>query len=271
MSPVRDGTTIVREPRREGEGFPLHVLEPWTELRPGLVAGITGAGASAEGEPSDFGLTTAPSAWALFQRLEALGRQLGLPGVAVGRQVHGDAVTCLDPTPEGGIRVPGPGDGLITGGEGLLLVVTAADCVPVYLLDRDGTGLGLLHAGWRGTAAGVLRSGLRAMEARFGVEPDRLRLHLGPAICGDCYEVGPEVPRALGRPAPEGDVLRLDLREELRRRAGEHGVPEEAVSASAWCTRCDADHFHSHRGKGERAGRMAAFLGWRARPESPRG
>lgn len=263
---MREASGVVREPRREGGGFPLHELEPWAERFPGLVAGLTGAGRDGDGEPADFGFTTAPSPWALCRRLEALGRQLGLPGVAVGRQVHGNAVTCLDATPEGGLRIPGAGDGLLTRDEGLLLVVTAADCVPVYLLDADGHGLGLLHAGWRGTAAGVLRSGVRAMSARFGTDPSRLRVHLGPAICGRCYEVGPEVVRALGRRAPKGGKVRVDLREELRRRAGGLGVPSEAVTTSAWCTRCDADHFHSHRGKGEEAGRMAAFLGWDARP-----
>lgn len=269
MSPPGGGAGTVREPRREGGGFPLHVLEAWTDRFPGLVAGITGAGSTPAGVPADFGLTTAPSPWALLERLEALGGQLDLPAVAVGRQVHGDAVTCLEPTPEGGVRVPGACDGLITGGVGLLLVVTAADCVPVHLLDAGGRGLGLLHAGWRGTAAGVLRSGVRAMGGRFGTDPARLLVHLGPAICGECYEVGPEVLRALGRPVPDADVPRLDLRGELRRRAVELGVPGDAVTSSAWCTRCDADQFHSHRGKGERAGRMAAFLGWQARAEVP--
>lgn len=262
----------VREVRRGEDGFPLFALEAWTDRFPGLEAGITGAGRSPAGEPADFGLATAPSPWVLFQRLEELGTQLGFPGVAVGRQVHGDAVTCLEPTPEGGLRVPGTTDGLLTGGGGLLLVVTAADCVPVYLLDPDGGGLGLLHAGWRGTAAGVLRSGVRAMTARFGTDPSRLLVHLGPAICGGCYEVGPEVLEALGgAEAPAEGTLRVDLRDALRGRAAELGVPAERVTASAWCTRCDADHFHSHRGTGEAAGRMAAYLGWRSRPEAPTG
>lgn len=265
MTDAPRATDVLREPRRAGEGFPLHVLESWTESYPGLVAGVTGVGRGAGGEPADFGLATAPSPWALFRRLESLGEQLGFPGVAVGRQVHGNAVTCLEPTPEGGLRVPGATDGLLTSGRGLLLVVTAADCVPVYLLDPERGALALLHAGWRGTAAGVLRSGLRAMAARFGSEPAGLRLHLGPAICGTCYEVGPEVLEALGREAPRDRPGHVDLREELTRRAEEGGVPRGRITTSGWCTRCDADHFHSHRGKGDAAGRMAAFVGWRSR------
>jgi len=256
----------LREERRAGEGFPVLALRPWEEEFPGLAAGITAAGRTADGEPADFGLTTAPSPWALFRRLDRLAGQLGFPAAAVGRQVHGDAVTCLAATPDPGLRVPGETDGLLTWSPGLLLTVTAADCVPVYLLDPESGGLGLLHAGWRGTAAGILESGVRAVEARFGAPPGRLRIHLGPAICGACYEVGPEVPRALG--IADGDAggrCRVDLRGVLRRRAGELGVAEEAVTASTWCTFCDPDHFHSYRGSADRAGRMAAYLGWRHR------
>lgn len=261
---------VCREERSEEKGFPLMVNLSWEESFPGLAAGITAAGEGAGGEPADFGLTTAGTPWAWFRRFEALGDQLGFPAAAVGRQVHGDAVTCLSPAPEPGLRVPGETDGLVTSATGLLLTVTAADCVPVYVVDPASGGLGLLHAGWRGTASGVLESGLRAMRARFGADPARVHLHLGPAICGECYEVGPEVPDALGldaeRPAAtqEGRTT-VDLRSELVARALALGVPRERISRSPWCTRCGPDHFHSYRGKGESDGRMAAYLGWRRR------
>ena len=257
----------VRERRTSGpeHAFPTRVLASWTGRFEGLAAGITLRGAGPDGAPADFGLTTAPSAWALHVRLERLAAQLGFPGVAVARQVHGAALVCLEATAEGGVRVPGEADGLLTSDEGLLLVVTAADCVPVYLLDPASGGLGLLHAGWRGVAAGVLAAGLRAMRARFGSPAERLLLHLGPAICGGCYEVGPEVVEALGGRggAPAGHA---DLRAVLADRAAGRGVRPDRTSRSAWCTRCAADQFHSHRGKGEDAGRMAAFVGWRSRP-----
>lgn len=255
---------------RGGGAYPTLPVPGWSDATPGLVAGITLRGEPGADPEADFGLTTAPSAWTLLERLEALGRQLGFPSVAVARQVHGDAVVCLEATPEGGVRVPGEADGLLTGSERLLLVVTAADCVPVYLVDPASGGLGLLHAGWRGTAAGVLRAGVRAMRARFGSRPERLRMHLGPAVCGDCYEVGPEVLRALGRsPAGGGGEApgHVDLRAVLREQAGELGLEPGRTSVSERCTRCESDQFHSHRGRGERAGRMAAFVGWHRRPD----
>lgn len=266
-STAASARTVREVPRRDGH-YPLFVHPEWEEEFPGLAAGVTAAGRGADGEPADFGLTTAPSPWALFRRFDRLGGQLGFPAAAVGRQVHGAAVTCLSPTPEPGLRIPGETDGLISDGEGLLLTVTAADCVPVYAVDPGSGGLGIFHAGWRGIAAGVLEAGLRAMRARFGCRPSDLRVHLGPAICGACYEVGEEVVRALdvddvrddgtGRPG-------VDLRGVLAARARELGADPGAVTRSAWCTRCSADHFHSHRGTGDEAGRMAAFLGWRRR------
>lgn len=244
-------------------GFPVLEEAGWSKA-PGLVSGITLRGEGPDGVPADFGLTTTPSAWALVERLEALGRQLGFASVAVARQVHGDAVVCLSGTPEGGVRIPGEADGLITDAERLLLVATAADCVPVYLVDPGTGGIGLLHAGWRGVAAGILRSGVRSMGARFGTPPGRLRAHLGPGICGDCYEVGPEVLRALGRGGRASG--HVDLRTVLAEQARSLGLEEERVSVSGRCTRCRSDQFHSHRGRGERAGRMAAFIGWHRRP-----
>ena len=244
-------------------GFPILAESGWSGAA-GLVAGISLRGEGPGGTPADFGLTTTPSAWALLERLEALGRQLGFPAVAVARQVHGDAVACLSATPEGGVRIPGEADGLITDAERLLLVVTAADCVPVYLADPATGGIGLLHAGWRGIAAGVLRAGVRSMRARFGSPSGRLRAHFGPAICGDCYEVGPEVLRALGREG--GSPGHVDLRAVLVDRARSLGLNEGRISVSSHCTRCRSDQFHSHRGRGERAGRMAAFVGWHRRP-----
>lgn len=270
VPPADDGerATELREPGGPGEpdAFPVRRVAPWMERHDGLVAGLTVRGEGVAGEPADFGFTTAPSASVFHRRFESLASQLGFPAVAVPRQVHGDAVVCLEATPEGGVRVPGEADALVTGDAGLLLAVTAADCVPVYLHDPTSGGLGLAHAGWRGLAAGVLRAAVRAMGGRFGVDPGSLRVHLGPGICGECYRVGPEVLRALGRPAPEGGG-RVDLRDELERRARSLGVRARHTSRSAWCTRCRADQFHSHRGRGERAGRMAAYLGWRHRPE----
>lgn len=245
----------LREVRRPGEPFDRFVLAGWEDAFPGLVAGVTAATGGA-----DFGFTTAPSAWEHVGRARGLASQLGFLRIAMVRQEHGNAVLEVPGGSWEGLLVAGDADGLVVDREDVLACVTAADCVPIYLLDPVRGRAALLHAGWRGAAAEILEAGVEALEERGG-DPTTWRVHLGPAICGSCYEVGDEVLRAFGLPGGQGS--HLDLRHLLARRAVAAGVPEGRVSRSEWCTRCSLDQFHSHRGKGARAGRMAAYLGWK--------
>ena len=151
-----------------------------------------------------------------------------------------------------------------------MLCVTIADCTPVYLLALDRASerplsVSLLHAGWRGTAAGILAKGVELLRASA---PASLRLcaHLGVSICGPCYEVGSEVLDAM---APWADDQRgaassqqpaakgyLDVRRVLEKQAKALGIGE--ITVSEHCTR-HGEGWYSHRG-GD-AGRMVAYLG----------
>lgn len=224
------------------------------------MAGITavpqGAGAGSE---ADFGLTTGGSSRDVERRYEMLAIATGMRSSVVARQVHGTRIVEADSSSGGGSRVVGEADGLVTSARGVLLAVTAADCVPVFIVDLEGRGIALLHAGWRGAAGGMLEAGLSMLKARFGVVPADVTLYLGPSICGACYEVGAEVLRAFRRDA--AGPAKLDLRAELAQEAVRSGVSAERVVQSQWCTRCGPVHLHSHRARGVKAGRMAAFLG----------
>jgi copper oxidase (laccase) domain-containing protein len=131
--------------------------------------------------------------------------------------------------------------------------VTVADCVPVYVAHPAGA-VALLHSGWRGTVAGILARAVGALAAR-GLAAAELRVLLGPAICGACYEVSPDVyaqltGRAVGRPTP------VDLRAVIASHARALGVRE--VLATDACTRCDNEVYYSHRA-GD-AGRQVGVL-----------
>jgi YfiH family protein len=128
----------------------------------------------------------------------------------------------------------------------VLLAVSLADCVPVFLADPMRGVVALLHAGWRGAAAGILEVGLSVLGDRFGSRAEDLALHLGPSICGECYEVGPEVFDALGAPIPDCPD-RLDLRAILARRAVSAGIRTDEITFSGACTRCGDSSFFSHR------------------------
>ncbi|MGD2215402.1 MAG: polyphenol oxidase family protein [Gemmatimonadales bacterium] len=237
----------------------LRVFEhaDWAARFPDLIQGITGRArefdfGSGELKPADDdgGFS---DGWALLRDLSGIDR------VARCRQVHGaDVLTYDDPHPAG-VAVLGRGDAIVTDQAGVLLAVTVADCVPVFILDPQRRLLGLAHAGWRGTAAGIVRSTLEVMH-RLGANTASLYVHLGPAICGDCYEVGPEVQVALGG---SREARHVDLRAHIARGFAAAGIDRERLTASTACTRCDSGSFFSYRG-GDRGRRMCAFLGWSA-------
>lgn len=222
----------------------------WLARFPDLLQGVTGR------DPTlDFGNGQArENGWT------RLLRTADVPSIARCRQVHGATVCHCDGIPSPGISVLGEADAIVSAQPGVLLSVTVADCVPVFFVDPDCRALGLAHAGWRGAAAGVVQSTLAAIRT-LGASPNSLYVHLGPAICGACYEVGPEVPAALGG-LPE-TTRHVDLRAHIARAIVESGIDVSRITSSASCTRCDAGSFYSYRG-GDRGRRMAAFLGWAA-------
>lgn len=211
------------------------------------------------GSESDFGLTTGGHERDVALRYEKLRVAMGMDSSVVARQVHGVQVLEAGSTVRGGSRVVGRGDGLITSEKGILLAVTAADCVPVFVADVSGRCIALLHAGWRGAAGGILEAGLSEIERRYRVPSHDLAVYLGPAICQSCYEVGADVLRAFTMDGT--GQTHVDLHGELARRAEAAGVPADRVRRSEWCTRCGPVNLYSHRAQGAGAGRMAAFLG----------
>jgi YfiH family protein len=234
---------------------PRYGLADWRE-RWGIVAGITGRG-DGPVPGFDLGLWTREPVgevmerWLLFRRAEA-----GFDRFVLGHQVHGASIAW---------HVRGAGwtwleglDGHLTRDAGVLLLITVADCVPVYMA-VPGKAVGLLHAGWRGTAAGILPRGIALIATGADVAPSEIVMHLGVSICGSCYEVGSEVMMACGVATEGPGPWHLDLRRLLADQARCAGVGE--ITVSAWCSAHDRSRFYSHRASGGRDGRMVAFVG----------
>ncbi len=161
--------------------------------------------------------------------------------MASAHQVHGAKVITHAPGWDGWLRIDAA-DGHATAHHDTAMVVTVADCVPVFIGHPNGASA-LLHAGWRGTANGVLGAGILALKV-LGCHPADLVVHLGPAICGACYEVGPDVYAQLMRRTID-HAAPVDLRALLADQARIAGVRQ--VEISAWCTRCHNERFYSHR------------------------
>jgi YfiH family protein len=242
------------------EGVPRYELPLWRD-RHGWIAGITARGVSGGPGPGGFnlGLGTDEGVRVVTDRWRTVreANASAFTGIVVGRQVHGTEVRHHESRFRG-LLVLDQADGHLTPLPGILLAVTVADCIPVYLgVPRTGA-IALLHAGWRGTAAGILERGVVRLCEVAGVSPSEVVMHLGVGICGECYEVGPEVLARLGRNASGGPAA-LDLRAVLAERALASGVGH--LTVSSWCTSHHVDRFFSHRADGENAGRMAAYLG----------
>lgn len=245
----------LREEEIGGE-VPRYEVPGWRE-RFGVVAGITGRGTEA-GRGFDLGLwTDAPvrevmTRWRAFRHAEpAFG------GVVLGNQVHGAAVVWHERT-AGWLQLDGV-DGHAAAAPGLLLTVTVADCIPVYLLDPRHRAVALLHAGWRGTAAGILGAGIGLLQERAMANPAELVMHVGVGICGPCYEVGSEVITGVGLAADGPGPWHLDLRDRLVAQGRALGLA--AISRSDWCSAHDRPRFYSHRASKGADGRMVAYLG----------
>jgi YfiH family protein len=178
---------------------------------------------------------------------------VGLDRMASANQVHGARVLTHGGGWQGWLR-DWEADGHVTTVVGTALVVTVADCTPVLVAHPAGA-VAALHAGWRGTAAGILSTGLNRL-ASLGFPATECHVYLGPAICGACYEVGPEVLSAVtGRPAAGKGCL--DVRAVLSDQAWAAGVRQ--IVNDPECTRCGPERWFSHRG-GD-AGRQIAIIG----------
>lgn len=250
---MTDSDSDLLERRSTGIAVPRLEIEEWREEY-GVIAGIT----SADGG-FDLALWDGDGSGEALRRWEAFTRSFepDFHQAVIGHQCHGTTVEACAGL-ERGILLKWDVDGHVTNSAGLMLNVLVADCVPVYLLHPETMTLGLLHAGWRGTAAGILEAGVEGLESLGVTRRSEILMHCGVSICGDCYEVGPEVLESVsGRKTDEAGTL--DLRERLARQAKALGL--ERVSLSKWCTVHDAGLFHSHRSMGARAGRMAAYLG----------
>jgi YfiH family protein len=174
------------------------------------------------------------------------------PRFATASQVHGNRVITHTGEWEGWLRVPAA-DGHLTTMPGTAFAVTVADCVPVFMAHPSGA-IALLHSGWRGTAQRITERAIAAFRS-LGLAPRDFHLHLGPSICGACYEVSPDVYAELTSHTVSSPTT-VDLRSIIASHARSAGVRH--ISISPFCTRHDNDRFFSHRA-GD-AGRQIAVI-----------
>jgi len=173
---------------------------------------------------------------------------LSQAGMATLKQVHSARV--LEAAATG---LAGEGDALVTDRAGVILSVRTADCYPILLVDVKRRVVAAIHAGWRGTSAGIAIEALRKMQS----DPSDVWAAIGPGIGECCYTVGQDVARLFGR----NDAGKIDLAEANRSQLMGMEVPAENIDVIGLCTFCGADQFHSYRRDKEQAGRMISYVG----------
>lgn len=168
---------------------------------------------------------------------------MGFPAssLRLAEQVHGADVAVVDATsPEMSASV----DGLITSDRSVVLGIYVADCAAVYLADKKGRAIGLVHSGKKGSELGIVSNALRLMRERFAVEPQDVLVQISPCIRPPKYEI--------------------DFAAQIRASCLEFGVLNEHLEDCGLCTGSDLQRFYSYRMESGRTGRMLALLGWRS-------
>ena len=161
-------------------------------------------------------------------------------------------------------------DGLVTDEPGVTLTVFSADCLPILFYDPVRRCIAAVHAGWRGTAAGIARDAVAAMVSGYGCDPKHIYAAIGPGISNCCFETTGDVPAALrahlGVQAEDcitdhgTGKFHVDLKLANRFWLENAGIDPDHIAVCDACTACDKEDFWSHRLLGDRRGSMAAMI-----------
>jgi YfiH family protein len=207
----------------------------------------------------------------VLENRRRVGLATGVDRTFVANQVHGAHVIRVG----AGDRVDDvaevEADGLVSDAAGLAIGVYVADCIPVLMADARTGAFAAVHAGWRGTLAGVVPAAVRRLVADLGVRPEDLRVALGPAIGACCFEVGDEVVAAVERAIPAaasagairvgpGGRAHVDLKRLNRMLLDAEGVLAGNVDAGPECTSCDRARFFSYRRDHGQTGQAFGFI-----------
>ncbi len=177
--------------------------------------------------------------------------------VAFQKQIHTDNISIVS---KGGSS--GESDALITDKKNLALIISTADCAPVFLYAPDKKIIAGVHSGWRSTELNIIPKVIRRMQSEFGCAPGEILAYSGPSICGSCYEVGKEFKEKFDSKylKPFGEKYKLDLPLRIYDQLTGSGVKGSNIEISAECTFENKDLLHSYRRDGPRSGRALGLI-----------
>ena len=172
--------------------------------------------------------------WSIHREIADEAGFAGMP-FAKAEQVHGSLVTRVDAaSPE----IASGADGLVTSVPGVCLAIYVADCAAVFIADRHGRGISLVHSGKKGTEQGITSRAIEKMQAELGIAPSDLIVQISPCIRPPHYEI--------------------DFAADIVRQAREAGAGE--VLDCNLCTASDPGRYYSYRREKGQTGRLLALM-----------
>ncbi|PYE45733.1 peptidoglycan editing factor PgeF [Paenibacillus barcinonensis] len=269
----------------------LLYIKPWQQSFKRLTAGFTTRHGGVGQKPYaslNCAYHVGDDAEAVLSNRRLVTNKLAFPLEAwtCGEQVHGKHVAVITDADRGRGLMDRQSslqdtDGLVTNVPGVLLTSFYADCVPLYFYDPVKQAVGLAHAGWKGTVAGIAVSMVETMEREYGSRRDDIRAAIGPSIGKCCYEVDEavmqhvrvwldeplgndeyerSVAESIYTPAADGKTM-LNLKECNRHIMMKAGILPDHIECTTWCTSCHPELFFSYRKENGTTGRMASWIG----------
>ena len=186
------------------------------------------------------------------------------------KQVHGSDILVIDePNEDYSHFLTVEGDAVITNQPFVMIGVCVADCAPILLFDPENKVIAVVHAGWKGTAAGLVSKTVAGMKSEFGSAPSGLQAAIGPCIQKCCYEVDEPVRKAFLQGGISWNSCaelkspgkwQLDLPAANRELLLLAGLQADAIQLSDQCVCCHSEQYFSYRRDQDDSGRQMGFI-----------
>jgi YfiH family protein len=201
-----------------------------------------------------------------FSTRSGVKRLFDMEDAVTAEQVHGSRVAVIKEDSTG--KCIKACDGLITDLKDTVLGIRTADCAAVILFDAGTETAGVLHCGWRGTCAGIVKNGVNIMKNSLKCNPENMVALIGPHIGMCCFEVGHEVIEQFDQARmletylfKQADKKKyfLNLGGIVKKELLSLGIPDANIDMYEGCTFCEENEFYSYRRSRGRCGRMWGF------------
>jgi len=173
------------------------------------------------------------------------------------KQVHGGIIHFLDDPEKTNFFRGAVGDGFITTIKNLPISIRTADCIPVFLCDKNSKFAALLHGSWRSIAVGIIENAMAIIARKLNILPNGIYCAMGPGILREDYEVGKKVVDKFPHSTIEKDngKIFLDLPGEIARRLISLGLHADSIILPPVSTFRES-WLPSYRRDGSKSGRI---------------